>query len=79
MVKVDPEDWVVMAWTLSVLATVAEMETADLFVDSKSQYYGQNVWKNWKNVCWIVSNDCCKKKTYPYPSFRSKICKKNGL
>jgi len=28
-----------------------------------------------KIVCWIISNDCCnKKKTYPYSSFRSKIC-----
>ena len=30
MVKMDPEDWAVMGWTLLVLATVAEMETADL-------------------------------------------------
>ena len=32
--------------------------------------------KNCKDVCWIVGNDYCnKKKTYPYFSFRSKICK----
>ena len=45
--------------------------------DSKSQYCDQNVYKNCKNVCWIVGDDYCNKKTCPYSSFRSKICK-NG-
>ena len=83
MVKVDLEDWNcaetgAIGWTLSVLATVAaEIETADLLRDSKSQYCGQNVCKNCKNVCWIVDDNYCnKKKTCPYFSFRSKICKK---
>ena len=46
MMRVDREDWDcaktrAIGWTLSMLATVeGEMETVDLFVDSKSQYYG---------------------------------------
>ena len=44
--------------------------------DSKSQYCGQNICKNCKNICWIVGDNYCnKKKTCPYSSFRSKICK----
>ena len=79
MVKMDPEDWAVMGWTLLVLATVAEMETAIFCVDNMSRYYGQNVCKNYKNICWIVGDDCCKrKKTCPYSSFKRKIWK-NGL
>ena len=57
MVKVRSEDLDcaeigAIGWTLSVLATVAaEIETVDLLRDSKSQYCGQNVCKNYKNVC----------------------------
>ena len=57
MVKVCSEDLDcaetgAIGWTLLVLATVvAEIETADLLRDSKSQYCGQNVCKNCKNVC----------------------------
>ena len=85
MVKVDPEDWDcaekgAIGWTLSVLATVvAKLKQLICCDDSKSQYCGQNVYKNCKNVCWIVGDDYFKrKKTCPYSSFRSKICK-NGL
>ena len=29
-----------------------------------------------EGIYWIINYDCCnKKKTYPYSSFRSKICK----
>ena len=85
MVIVDPEDLDcaktgAIGWILSVLAIVAEKwKQLICCVDSKSQYYGQDICKNCKNVCWIVEDDCCNKKlTCPYSLFRSKICK-NGL
>ena len=79
MVIVDLEDLDLtemgaIGWILSVLTTVAaKMEIANLLLDIKSQYYGQDVCKNYKNVYWIVNDDCCnKKKTYTYSSIRSK-------